>query len=70
MRENEDRLRDLVSPERLEHIRQLNKLVSVLCNLGSGRMREKEEEKKRATEVEENRRQKYEEKQVRKTRKG
>ena len=55
----------LNSPERLEQIRQANKLVSVLCDLESDRIRENEEKKKRETEVEENRRQKYEEKQVR-----
>ena len=54
------------SPERLKQIRQANKLASVLCDLESDRMREKEEKKKRATEVEENRRHKYREKQVRK----
>ena len=48
------------SPERLKQIRQANKLASVLCDLESDRMREKEERKKRATEVEENRSQKYE----------
>ena len=53
------------STERLEQIRQANKLASILCDLESDRMREKEEKKNRATEVEENRRQKYEEKQVR-----
>ena len=41
-------------------------MSSVLCDLESDLIREKEEEeKKRAKEVEENRRQKYEEKQVR-----
>ena len=55
----------LNSPERLEQIRQANKLAYVLCDLESDRIREKEEKKKRATEVEENRRQKSEEKQVR-----
>ena len=48
----------LNSPERLEQIRQVNKLASVLCDLESDRIREKEEEKKKATDVEDNRRQK------------
>ena len=55
----------LNSPKRLELIRQANKLASVLCYLGSDRIREKEEKKKKATEVEDNRRQKSEEKQIR-----
>ena len=42
----------LNSPQRLEHIRQANKLASVLCDLESDRIREKEEEEKKATEVE------------------
>ena len=50
--------------ELLEQIRQENKLASVLCDLESDKIREKEEKKKRSTEVEENRRHKYEEKQV------
>ena len=54
----------LNSPERLEHIRQAEKLASFLCDLESYRMRENDEKKKRETEVDENRRQKYEEKQV------
>ena len=41
------------------------KLASVLCDLESDRIREKEDKMKRVTEVEENRRQKSEEKQVR-----
>ena len=49
----------LNSPERLELIRQANKLASILCGLESDRIREKEDKKKRATEVEENRRRKY-----------
>ena len=40
-------------------------MASVLCDLESDRIRDKGEKKKRATEVEENRRQKSEEKQVR-----
>ena len=48
------------SPKQIEQIRQENRLASVLCDLESDRMREKEERKKRATEVEENRSQKYE----------
>ena len=55
----------LNSPEQLEQIRQANKLASVLCELESDRIRDKEEKKKKATEVEENRRQKSEDKQVR-----
>ena len=55
----------LNSPERLEQIRQANKLASVLCDLESDRIRDKEEKNKRATEVQENRRQKSEDKQVR-----
>ena len=39
----------LNSPERLEQIRQANKLASVPCDLESDRIREKEENKKRAT---------------------
>ena len=53
------------SPGRLEHISQSEELASVMCDLGSDHMREKEEKKKRVTEVEENRRHKPEEKQVR-----
>ena len=45
-------------PEQLEQIRQANKLASVLCGFDSDRIRDKEENKKRETEVEENRRQK------------
>ena len=52
----------LNSPERLEQIRQANKLASFLCDFESYRMRKNEEIKKRETEVEENRRQKCEEK--------
>ena len=48
------------STKRLEHIRQANKFASILCDLESDRMREKEEKKKIAMEVEENRRQKSE----------
>ena len=55
----------LNSPERLEQIRQVNKLASVLCDLESDRIRDKEEKKKKVTEVEDNRRQKSEEKQIR-----
>ena len=55
----------LNSPERLEQIRQANKFASVICDLESDRMREKEDNKKRATEVEKNRRHKSEENQVR-----
>ena len=55
----------LNSPERLEQIRQANRLASVLRDLESDRIRDKEEKKKRATDFEENRRQKSEEKQVR-----
>ena len=51
-------------PERLEHIRQAKKLASVLCDLESDQIRENEEKKKRAADVEENRRHKSEEKQV------
>ena len=39
--------------------------MSILCDLGSDHMREKEDEKKRLTEDEENIRRKSEEKQVR-----
>ena len=46
----------LNSSERLELIRQANKLASVLCDLESDRIRDKEEKKKKATEVEDNRR--------------
>ena len=52
-------------PERLELIRQANKLASVLCDLESDYMREKGEKKKIYMENEENRRRKNEEKQVR-----
>ena len=52
-------------PERLEHIRQANKLASVLCDLESDHTRKNEDKKKRAIEAEENIRRKYEEKQVR-----
>ena len=55
----------LNSPEQLEQIRQVKKLASFLCDLESEQMREKEEKKKIATEVEENIRQTSEEKQVR-----
>ena len=55
----------LNSPERLEQISQANKLASVLCDLEYDQIRDKEEKKKRATEVEDNRRQKSEEKQIR-----
>ena len=55
----------LNSPELLELIRQANKLASVMCDLESDRIRDKEERNKKATEVEDNRRQKYEEKQIR-----
>ena len=44
----------LNSPESLEQKRQANKLASVLCDLESDCMREKGEKKKRATEIEEN----------------
>ena len=54
----------LNSPKQLEQIRQENKLASVLCDLESDRVREKEEKNKRAIEVEESRRKKYEENQV------
>ena len=37
----------LKSPERLEQIRKANKLASVLCDLESDRIREKEEKKKK-----------------------
>ena len=47
----------LNSPERLEQIIQANKLASILYDLGSDCMREKEEKKKILTEAEENRRQ-------------
>ena len=53
------------STERLEKISQANNLASVLCDLQSDCMRENEQKNKRATEVEENRRHKSEEKQVR-----
>ena len=53
------------SSERLEQIRQANKLAYVLCDFESDCMRGKEDKKKRATGIEENRRQKSEEKQVR-----
>ena len=52
-------------PERLELISQANKLAYVLCDLESDQIRENEENKKRATEFEDNIRQKSEEKQVR-----
>ena len=52
-------------PERLEHIRQANKLASVLCDLESDHTRKNEDKKKRAMEVEGNRRHKSKEKQVR-----
>ena len=37
----------------IEQLRQANKLPSVLCDLDSGRMREKEEKDKTSTEYEE-----------------
>ena len=40
-------------------------MASVLCDLESDRIRDKEEKKKKATEVEDNRRQKSEKKQIR-----
>ena len=55
-------------PECLEQIIQANKLASVLCDLESDFIREKEDRKKRATEAEENRRWKSEENQVRENR--
>ena len=54
----------LNSPEQLELIRQTKKLASVLCYLESDQIREKDDRKKKVTEVEGNRRQKSEEKQV------
>ena len=42
----------LNSTEQLEQIRQANKLAYVLCDLESYRIRENEEKKKIATEVE------------------
>ena len=51
--------------ERLENKRQANKLASVLCDLESACMREREEKNNRAMGAEENRRRKYEENQVR-----
>ena len=53
------------SPKRLEQISQENKLASVLCDLDHDCKRRKEDKKKRSTEVEKNRRQRYEENQVR-----
>ena len=55
----------LNSPKQLEHIRQENKLASVLFDLESDSMREKEEDKKRVMEAEENKRRKFEGNQVR-----
>ena len=55
----------LNSPKIFEQKRQVTKLGSVLCDLESDHTREKEEKNKRAAEVEENRRHKYEEKQGR-----
>ena len=52
-------------PKRIELIRQENKLASILCDLESDHTRGKEEEKKIATEAEENRRIESEDKQVR-----
>ena len=52
----------LNSLKRLEQISQSNKLASIMCDLESDCTREKEDKKKRATEAEENRRRKYEEK--------
>ena len=40
------------SHKRLEQIRETNKLASVLCDLKSDFMKEKEEKKKRSTKVE------------------
>ena len=48
-------------PKRLEQIRHANKLASVLCDLESDRIKGKDEDKKSATEVEDNRRQKSKE---------
>ena len=42
----------LNSPKRLEQIMQANKLASVMCDLDSYRIRYKEDNKKRVTEVE------------------
>ena len=56
----------LNSHKYIEQIKQANKLVYFLCALESYRMREKEDNKKRAMEAEENRRLKSEENQVRK----
>ena len=53
------------SPEQLEKIRQANNLASVLCDLESDCIRDKEENKKIPTEVEDNRRHESEEKQIR-----
>ena len=55
----------IISPKRLELIRQADKLQSVLCDLESDKIREKDENKKRATKVEEKRRKKSEQNQVR-----
>ena len=41
----------LNSPERLEQIRQAKKLVHVMCDLDSNRMKENEEKKKKSTEA-------------------
>ena len=54
----------LNSPERLEQIIQSKRLESILCDLDYDFLRGNQQRKNRATEVYENRRQKYEEKQV------
>ena len=53
------------SPKRLEEVKQSNKMASIMCDLESDCMREREEENKRGMEADENRSRKSEEKQVR-----
>ena len=55
----------LNSPKHLHMIKQANKLASVICDIESDRLLEKEERKKRVTYAEYQRKKKYENKQTR-----
>ena len=55
----------LNSPKQLRMIKQANELASVLCDIEPDRIWEKEERKKRATEEEDQRKNKYNQKNMR-----
>ena len=55
----------LSSPKQLRMIKQANELESVLCDIEPDRLWEKEERKKRATEEEDQRKNKYNQKNMR-----